>query len=30
MLCAKRWGISLNTVITDALRRYLEHDEHTV
>ena len=30
MLCAKRRGISPNTVISDALRRYLEHDEHTV
>ncbi len=30
MLCAKRRGINLNTVVSDALRRYLEHDEHTV
>jgi hypothetical protein len=28
MLYAKRRGINLNTVVSDALRRYLEHDEH--
>lgn len=27
-LYAKRREINLNTVVTDALRRYLEHDEH--
>ena len=28
MLYAKRRGINLNTVVSDALRRYLERDEH--
>lgn len=27
MLCAKRRGVNLNTVVSDALRRYLERDE---
>lgn len=26
-LCAKRQGVNLNTVVSDALRRYLERDE---
>ncbi len=29
MLYAKRRGINLNTVVSDALRRHLERDEHT-
>jgi predicted HicB family RNase H-like nuclease len=28
MLCAKRRGIKLDAVVSDALRRYLERDEH--
>lgn len=28
MLHAKRRGVNLNTVVSDALRRYLERDEH--
>ena len=28
MLYARRRGINLNTVVSDALRRYLERDEH--
>ena len=28
MLYAKRRGINLNTVVSDALRRYLDGDEH--
>ena len=28
MLYAKRRGINLNTVVSDALRRYLDRDEH--
>jgi len=27
-LYARRQGINLNTVVSDALRRYLERDEH--
>ncbi len=30
MLYAQRQGTSLNTVVSDALRRYLERDEHTM
>lgn len=29
MIYAKRRGMNLNTIVSDALRRYLERDEHT-
>ena len=29
MIYAKRRGMNLNSVVSDALRRYLERDEHT-